>query len=104
VAQPGHEHQVHRLRGHQHADGDLHRRADVLARVEGRRQHLDGHQAEQAHPIAAQRHHGVGDVPGVEGPVVVEHRHQGLRDDEQASAQGKASSSTRRSPQSSMPE
>jgi hypothetical protein len=104
AAQPGHEGQVHQLRGHQHADGDAHRRAHVLLRIEARRQHLDGDDAQQPDTVAPQRRGRLRHVVRRERAVVEQHRDQRRRKDQQRHRAGQASSSTRRSPQSSRPE
>jgi hypothetical protein len=83
MAEPGHEHDVHRLRRGQHDDGDAHRRADVLPRIEARRQYLDTHQAHQADAVAHQRARGLLHVLRLELAVVEQHRHQRLRKDDQ---------------------
>lgn len=53
--QPEDEHEIHELCRHQRENGDLHRRFDVLAGIEGRCQHLDHDQAEQTKTIGNQR-------------------------------------------------
>ena len=83
MAQPGHQQQIQELGDEQYADGNLHRRAQVLPRKKRRRQHLDGHQAEQPNAIAAQGQHRHRHVAGFEGAVVEQHRHQADRKNQQ---------------------
>ena len=55
VPQGPDEREVHHLRDGERHDGDLHRRADVLPRIEARRQHLHEDQPDQAHAVGDQR-------------------------------------------------
>jgi hypothetical protein len=93
------------LREHQHDHGDAHRRADVLPRVEARRQDLHADQPEQADAVAHQRRTVMLDV------ACARRRRSGTArppaacgNTSSATAQGSASISTRRRPQSSRPE
>ncbi len=73
-----HQGQVQQLRDHQHHHRDLHRRADVLAGVKARRQHLDRHQPDQAGAVTHERRGGLIHIPVGEGAVVVERGDQRL--------------------------
>jgi hypothetical protein len=97
-AQPGHEGQVHQLGGHQHADGDAHRRAHVLLGIEARRQHLDGDDAQQPAAVAPQRLRSLATSWAVNAPWWNSTAINGAGKTSKATAQGKASSTTRRSP------
>ena len=78
----------------QHDDGDRHRRAHVLARVEAGREDLDADQAEQADAVAAQRAARVlATVEGVEaGRAGTASRRSGSGKTSSAAAHGSASS------------
>ncbi|MNT15039.1 hypothetical protein D3C72_1500710 [compost metagenome] len=84
----GYQHQVQQLGNDQHADGDLDRRANVLAGIETRRQHLDGHHRQQTDAIALQCQGNLPDVRSLERAVVEQHRHQGLGKGQQGCSAG----------------
>ncbi len=83
MAEPRHKDQIQQLRRGEHADGDLHRRADVLTGVEAGGQHLHGDDPEQADTITLERKRRSADIAIRECPIVVEDRHQRLRKDQQ---------------------
>ena len=83
MRQPWHQHQVHRLREHQHRDRNAHRRAHVLARVVARRQHLDRHDAQQTDPVGRQRPRALRHVAASEVAMVEQHREHRLREHHQ---------------------
>ena len=80
----GHQDQVEQLGDDQHHDGDLDGRADVLAGVVARRQHLDGHQAHQACAVADQRQGDLAHVAVLQRTAVEQRGHQRLGKSEQA--------------------
>ena len=78
-----HEDHRQRLRDEHGQEGDLHGRADLLARVEPRRQDLDEDQRGQPDAVAQQRPARLPDVVDAELPVLVERRDQRHREQPQ---------------------
>ncbi len=83
MREEGNEERVHGLREHEHRDGDLHRRAHVLAGVEAGREDLHADQAQQADAVAHQRVDRLLHIARRHRAVVVQHRDQRLRKHQQ---------------------
>ena len=103
MTQQGNEDQVHQAASAPARRWRCAPGADVLFRVEARRQHLDRHQPHQAGTIAHQRDHRLAHILRGRRRSGM-HRHQRLRKHQQRHRTGSASSTTSRRPQSSRPE
>ena len=83
-----HQNGVEDLGDDQHHDGNLDRGAHILAGVVAGRQHLDGYQAQQARPIASQRHGNLPHIGVCQLAVVEQGGHQGFGKSEQRHGTG----------------
>ncbi len=78
-----HEDEVAQLRDDQHADADLHRRLDVLLRIEAGREDLDEDQPDQADAVGRQRAADHHDRVAVEFAVVEQRCRKRLGEEKQ---------------------
>ena len=77
------QYNIHHLRKTQHDNCNFHRCFDVLTCVVTRRQDLDGDQSQQTHTVPSQCQSGLLNITVCKSTIVIEHRHQWLRKNQQ---------------------